>query len=36
MEISKAKSDIQTLGQDKERLEIELGLTKQMREQFCD
>ena len=32
MEISKAKSDIQTLEQDKERLELELGLTKQMRE----
>lgn len=36
MEISKSKSDIQTLTQDKERLEIELELTKQMREQFCD
>ena len=36
MEISKHKSDKQTLEQDSERLTIELDLTKQMRDQFCD
>jgi hypothetical protein len=36
MEISKHKSDKQTLEQDQERLNIELDLTKQMRDQFCD
>lgn len=36
MEISKHQSDKQSLEQDKDRLNIELDLTRQMREQFSD